>query len=56
VQRPTMNFVAIKTPQQMDLLALHRVRSRLVGQLRPAESTRHVWQQSKSGPWKGDRR
>jgi transposase len=32
VQRPTMHFVAIKTPQQMDLLALHRVRSRLVGQ------------------------
>jgi transposase len=27
-----MNFVAIKTPEQMDLLALHRVRSRLVGQ------------------------
>jgi transposase len=53
VQRPTMNFVAIKTSEQMDLLALHRVRSRLVGQLRPAESTRHVWQQSKSGPWKG---
>ena len=32
VQRPTMHFVAIKTPEQMDLLALHRVRSRLVGQ------------------------
>ena len=31
VQRPTMNFVCIKTPDQMDLLALHRVRSRLVG-------------------------
>ena len=30
VQRPTMRFVAIKTPEQMDLLALHRVRSRLV--------------------------
>ena len=27
VQRPTMRFVAIKTPEQMDLLALHRVRS-----------------------------
>jgi len=27
-----MHFVAIKTPEQMDLLALHRVRSRLVGQ------------------------
>src|SRR5262245_4635725 len=25
-----MRFVAIKTPEQMDLLALHRVRSRLV--------------------------
>jgi len=32
VQRPTMNFVTIKTPEQMDLLALHRVRSRLVSQ------------------------
>jgi len=32
VQRPTMHFVSIKTPDQMDLLALHRVRSRLVRQ------------------------
>ena len=32
VQRPTMTFVAIKTPEQCDLLSLHRVRSRLVGQ------------------------
>jgi transposase len=32
VQRPTMRFVTIKTPGQMDLLALHRVRSRLVSQ------------------------
>src|SRR5260221_2136499 len=32
VQRPTMSFVVIKTPEQMDLLALHRVRSRLLGQ------------------------
>ena len=32
VQRPTMSFVVIKTPEQMDLLALHRVRSRPVGQ------------------------
>jgi transposase len=32
VQRPTMHFVAIKTPEQMDLLAVHRVRSRLVSQ------------------------
>ena len=32
VQRPTMSFVAIKTPDQMDLPALHRVRSRLVSQ------------------------
>jgi len=31
VQLPTMHFVTIKTPEQMDLLALHRVRSRLVG-------------------------
>jgi transposase len=32
VQRPTMNFVAIKTVEQSDLLSLHRVRSRLVRQ------------------------
>ena len=32
VQRPTMPFVALKTPEPMDLLALHRVRSRLVSQ------------------------
>src|SRR5215475_11865596 len=32
VQRPTMRFVRIKTPEQMDQLALHRVRARLVGQ------------------------
>ena len=31
VLRPTMSFVAVKTPEQMDLLVLHRVRSRLVG-------------------------
>src|SRR5712671_4160356 len=30
VQRPTMRFVTITTPEQMDLLALHRVRARLV--------------------------
>jgi hypothetical protein len=27
-----MHFVSIKTPEQMDLLAPHPVRSRLVGQ------------------------
>jgi transposase len=32
VQRPTMSFIAIKTPEQSDLLWLHRVRSRLVRQ------------------------
>jgi transposase len=32
VQRPTMNFVAIKTPELSDLLSLHCVRSRLVRQ------------------------
>ena len=32
VQRPTMHFVAIKTPEQSDMLSLHRVRSRLVRQ------------------------
>ena len=32
VQRPTMKFVATKTPEQLDLQALHRVRQRLVSQ------------------------
>src|SRR6266496_1213984 len=32
VQRPTMKFVATKTPEQLDLQALHRVRERLVSQ------------------------
>src|SRR5499426_4070536 len=32
VQRPTMRFVATKTGEQLDLQALHRVRSRLVSE------------------------
>jgi transposase len=32
VQRPTMRFVAIKSMEQLDLQALHRVRQRLVSQ------------------------
>jgi len=32
VQRPTMRFVPLKTSEQLDLQALHRVRSRLVTQ------------------------
>ena len=32
VQRPTMKFVATKSPEQLDLQALHRVRERLVSQ------------------------
>jgi transposase len=32
VQRPTMKFVAVKTAEQLDLQALHRVRERLVSQ------------------------
>jgi len=32
VQRPTMKLVAIKTVEQLDLQALHRVRERLVSQ------------------------
>ena len=32
VQRPTMRFVAIKTVEQLDLQALHRIRERLVSQ------------------------
>jgi transposase len=31
VSRPTMRFVAVKTPQQQELQMMHRVRSRLVG-------------------------
>jgi len=40
MQRPTMNFVATKTPEQSDLLSLHRVRSRLIGQRTAAISRR----------------
>jgi transposase len=32
VQRPTMRFVPTKTPKQLDLQALHRVRAKLVSQ------------------------
>jgi transposase len=32
VQRPTMRFVSLKSDEQLDLQALHRIRSRLVGQ------------------------
>lgn len=32
VQRPTMKFVAVKTSEQLDLQALHRIRERLVSQ------------------------
>jgi transposase len=32
VQRPTMRFVPLKSADQLDLQAMHRVRSRLVGQ------------------------
>src|ERR1700757_3180286 len=32
VQRPTMRFVALKSIEQLDLQALHRVRERLVSQ------------------------
>jgi transposase len=32
VQRPTMRFVPLKSDDQLDLQALHRVRSRLVGE------------------------
>lgn len=31
VQRPTMRFVPVKTEEQLDMQALHRVRDRLVG-------------------------
>lgn len=31
VERPTMRFVPLKTPEQLDLQSLHRVRQRLVG-------------------------
>jgi transposase len=30
--RPTMRFVEVRTPEQVDLQALHRIRDRLVGQ------------------------
>ena len=44
---PSMNFVAIKTPEQMDLLALHRVRSRLVGQRTGAMALRSARQRQR---------
>lgn len=31
--RPTVRYVALKTPEQLDLQALHRVRERLMSQL-----------------------
>jgi Transposase len=34
VQRPTIRFVATKTGEQLDLQALHRVRSRLISERR----------------------
>jgi transposase len=34
VQRPTIRFVATKTGEQLDLQALHRVRSRLMSERR----------------------
>jgi transposase len=42
-----MNLVAIKTPEQMDLLALHRVRSRLVGQRTGATALRSARQRQR---------
>jgi transposase len=32
VTRPTMRFVQVRTPEQVDLQAIHRIRDRLVGQ------------------------
>ncbi|MFD1912639.1 IS110 family transposase [Halodurantibacterium flavum] len=32
VTRPTMRFVAVRTPEQVDLQALHRIRDHLVAQ------------------------
>ena len=32
VTRPTMRFVEVRTPEQVDLQALHRIRDRLVGE------------------------
>jgi transposase len=31
VQRPTMRFVPVKTPEQLDLQAIHRISSGLIG-------------------------
>jgi transposase len=36
VQRPTMRFVPTKSVDQLDLQALHRVRSRLVSEVLPS--------------------
>jgi transposase len=53
VQRPTMHFVAIKTPEQMDLLALHRVRSRLVSQRTGVTNGAGFTQGRDFGAWLG---
>lgn len=41
VQRPTMRFVAVRSIEQADLQAIHRVRDQLVRE-RPQSSTRFV--------------
>jgi len=40
VERPTMRFVPLKTPEQLDLQALHRLRARGRGRRRRGEPER----------------
>jgi transposase len=54
VSRPTMRFVAVRSAEQIDLQALHRVRDRLVAQrtrviCQDARLLPRVWHRDASG-------
>lgn len=55
VTRPTMRFVEVRTPEQVDLQALHRIRDRLVGQrtaLNQARLLHRKWLGSAGRCWR----
>ena len=56
VLRPTMKFVAIKTVEQLDLQALHRVRERLVCQRTRVSRGLHRGKSIENSPWAGSSR
>lgn len=49
VQRPTMRFVPIKTEEQLDIQAVHRIRERLRSVCLHVNRARHAW-----GEWISD--